>query len=262
MPQYYQYQKNVPLGPGQVLRHDQNGYFAGPPLSAQAPPPAQTPAGYYAGAITSDPAYIQGTQNIRADVNAQGVNSADAVRRLLIQYGMVPQGFQDPYGWVDEQTKQLAGQNTEAGLSTFARLKRAYEMATKQGSRGLAARNMLPSGAQTQMRGENDLLYRQQQSDAINQMLEQANQSRSGYVDALRQAEIARQGLATDAAGRASQYAMPGAPPRRPPAGIPKPNTVRAGFTPGWRPPGFKAPVPPVRRPAYTAARPGGRRYA
>ena len=196
--------------------------------------PVQSAANYYAGLIKSDPQYIQGNMNLRAETDAGGTNSADALRRMLIQYGLVPEGFKDPYGWVNEQTKQLASQNTEAGLSTFARLKRAYDIATKRGSRELASRGMLQSGALTQQRGENDLLYRQQQSDAINGMLDQANQNRMSYAEQMRQAEVARQGLATDAATRAGALAQPAAVPRPLPVVTPpKPRPKPIVGTPG-----------------------------
>lgn len=209
----YQWQAQPYVGPGQVLRHDARGYYAGAPLN----PNPQLPADFYANLIKGDPLYNQGTQDLRASTDAAGTNSADAIRRMLIQYGVVPEGFKDPYGWVNDETKQLAGKNTEAGLSTFARLKRAYDMATKKGSRDLAARGMLQSGALTQQRGENDLLYRQNQSDAVNQLLEGAGSARSSYADTMRQAEAQRTQLAQSAAERAAAFAPPTSAPKLPP---------------------------------------------
>lgn len=177
---------------------------------------AQDPAAFYRGLINSDPSVIQGGANLRAQGIQAGSNAGDAVRNLLIQYGGVPAAFKDQYGWVDPQTRELAGQSTTAGLSTLARLQKAYADTVDQRQRALAARGMIASGGLTQTLGEADLQNRQQQYDALNQLLSQINQQRSQFAQGELDRSQQLQQLQTDAAGRAATVPMPAAPVEQP----------------------------------------------
>lgn len=201
---------------------------AAAPKPAAAPAPA--PASQYSSYIQADPAYVQGTQDLRAQGDAYGAQSADAVRRAIIEYGMVPEGYQDPYGWVNDETRQLAAKNTAAGLSRFAQLQRAYQTAVKQGRRALAARGMLQSGALTQTLGEADLNNRLNQYNALQGLLDTSNAQRFGYAQNMLGLQQQQTGLARDASTRAAAYA-----PSAPAAPAAAPVRTTAAAEPAWQ---------------------------
>jgi hypothetical protein len=154
----------------------------GPPVytpGAGAPPPV-TPAtgpdsitvgatpGYtpdYTGAIQSDPGYAAAqAANQQAQNTAQAQRQAQ-MRAAVIQYGGMPQGYQDAYGDIDQATLDAAKNNQ---YSTLAGLNRNYQQSTEQFRRALAARGALQSGDLNYGQDQIDTGYGQNEYDAGN----------------------------------------------------------------------------------------------
>jgi hypothetical protein len=101
---------------------------------------------------------------------------------MLVQFGLVPEGFTDPYGDVDPTTRTLAEQNTTSGISIAARLKQALQDAQRESSRRLAAKGLRRSGARGYQLRRSQLGYDQQYSDAVNKLLGGANETYRGFA--------------------------------------------------------------------------------
>ena len=149
--------------------------------------------------ILNDPLFKQA----QGDLSAQGVSDASqraaAIRRLLIDYGLVPDfakaganlglsgaalGFANSD--VDALTRELAAKNTAAGLSTKAKLDAANQNNITAIRNALAARGMYQSGELGYGLGENEKQYQQASTDAEKQVLGGIEQAASGYTNAER----------------------------------------------------------------------------
>lgn len=131
----------------------------------------QQRADYYRNLAHGTGDYITGAGDLNAQAAGSTASSAEQIRQQLIAFGIIPEGYQDKYGWVNDETRQLAAQNTAAGTSTFARLQKAYADAARQHKRQLAARGMLNSGSTAYGMQEQALLQRQNLSDATSKLL-------------------------------------------------------------------------------------------
>lgn len=98
-----------------------------------------------------DPAAHPRYQQILAGINAAGAsdlaNSRAAIQQALIAFGMIPEGFNDTLGALDDNIRNLIGKNSAAGLSTVAQLQDARKDAIKQLVNNLSARGLRRSGA-------------------------------------------------------------------------------------------------------------------
>lgn len=121
-----------------------------------------------------------------AGYNAQGVQNqaqlSAAQMRALIQYGQVPSMSLPGSPSVDPATQQLASQNTAAGTSTVAALRRAYNLQQQGSDASLAARGILRSGAYGQHAAENLQGYNQAGYQADQQLLDYLQGLYSGYL--------------------------------------------------------------------------------
>lgn len=112
----------------------------------------------------------------------------------------------------DAQT--LAQQNTDAGLSTTARLNQANTDALQSIRANLNKRGLLNSGETGYQLNRQDLSYRQAQFDATQKILGVLQQYQSGYLSAEQAREEALAAAFTAAAGRVQQSnpSVPGTP--------------------------------------------------
>lgn len=172
----------------------------------QTPQLAQQPGGQpqggldYTALFTSDPILQAALGQITAQ-NQQAQTALTAARqRALIEHGAIP----DPGTLssaltgnvgddITDSTRQLAGQATEAGLSTLARLRRDYERQQEADVANLAGRGMLRSGAYRQHSTENLRNLQLGQYDAQQTLLDRLAGLWQGY-----------QGQQADSASRAA----------------------------------------------------------
>ena len=243
------------------------GYNAvtGTPLpgSAATPAPFTTPAApagsggtfNYTDLLKNDTLL----NNTLSGLSAQGVADQAALRagqqKAVIGFGQVPSAIlADPTvaSAIDQTTRDLAQQNTQAGLSTAAKLKQAYDQATQAHVADEAARGMLRSGAYGQHSAEDLLGYNQAQDTATSQLLDYLNGLYTGYL----QQQQALQGQATAASGDALNRII-----NEITAGLISGGSVNGGgnTTPAPAPPPPVSPSLPVEYVPGTIVRPGQR---
>lgn len=101
--------------------------------------------------------------------------------KLASQLGMTQSDLQNVLG---PDAQKLAQENTDAGLSTQARLNQANQNATHQLLASLNKRGILNSGETAHDLDQQNLAYRQAQSDAYQKFLGYLQQYQQGYLTA------------------------------------------------------------------------------
>lgn len=157
-----------------------------PPLPAAAPSVTVAGSTYtpdYKSLIENDPAYLAAQSAASASSGAAQAQRKKLLQQAFVQYGgAMPAGFTDPYGDIDQATKDAAAANQN---STIARLKTSYDQSRDQFMKQLAARGALQSG---ELGYGQDQLQRgldQQEYDAGNQFLSGINGVYGDYTGTL-----------------------------------------------------------------------------
>lgn len=183
-------------------------------------------------------------QQIRAMIEAQRAAAAasrkESIRDALIAFGLVPEGFQDPYGDIDQTTRDLASANTTSGISAYARMREALSMAQRDSSRNLTARGLRRSGDRGYQINKNQLGFDRNYSDALNSLLGGAKNIYSNFA----QGEYGRQMSLADSLRQSMQNWSP--PPRINPPAAPTTTTPETGpayYSNTWGQPGYKKPL-------------------
>jgi len=141
----------------------------------------------YATAIKQNPALMALRAMYEAASVSDAAQRAQAIQKALIQFGEVPEGFDLD---VTPETSQLAGENTQAGLSSLARLAKWNTDQRRDIASGLAARGMLRSGEYGHQLGEQALGFKQQQYDSRQQLLDYLNGLQQAFLAAERQRQF------------------------------------------------------------------------
>lgn len=181
------------------------------------------------GDLTASPYYQQYQSQIQAAQAADLSSMKSQLQQLLIQFGLVPEGFQDKYGALDDTIRQLIQKNTDTGVSQYARLLESKADAQRNAIQNLAARGLSRSGAKGYALRRGGLDFNRAQSDALSQVLGRANELQGGYASR----EMERQsGLAQLLAQLASTWSgsrytprPPQVSPPAPPAAVAPPST-------------------------------------
>lgn len=200
--------------------------------------PDRTIPGYtpdYNAIVAGDPLLRQELANLSASGIASEAQRRGAVQRAVIGYGETP-ALQGDLGYlagdIDPLTRQLASQNTGAGLSTTGRMTRTHSEALSNLRYALAARGMLRSGATGVGVGQEGDRYKQARYDAANQLIDYLSGVSSAWAEAQRNLAIGRAGAQSGARSRAISENPPVAPttiagePAIPPLTIPGPEVV------------------------------------
>lgn len=189
--------------------------------------------------IENDPLYKQTQADIAASRIADQAGLSAARARALTMFGDVPTDVAQANpalvgnvaGDITDTVRQLAAQNTEAGNSTVARLKQAYDENIHALQNSLAARGILSSGETGYQLGKQNLSYQQSRYDAIQQLLDLLAGYQSSY-------------LTNDAALRAQlNAAAQAAAGRIPPDTVSPPAPPSFGFGPSNPIPDYFAPL-------------------
>lgn len=165
----------------------------------------------YKSLIANDPVFSQ----LKQDLAAQGIQDAggraSAVQRALIQFGQVPDfnatglnGLNPE--WlnqdVTDQTRQLASQNTESGMSVTARQASQFDKNLRAIKNALAARGALRSGETGYQLGEAQKQYDTQRYDSTQELLDYIAGAQQGFTAAERARQAQAAQAAESAAGR------------------------------------------------------------
>jgi hypothetical protein len=137
------------------------------------------------------------------------------IQRAVTQFGSVPDltslakqlgmSLADVQNALGPQIAQLAKENTDAGLSTEARLGQANTDAISSIRSELNKRGLLNSGETGYQLDRQNTSYRQAESDATNKLLDYLNQYQQGYLTAQQQREGTLSSAFSDAANRQFQ---------------------------------------------------------
>lgn len=138
--------------------------------------------GGFGGDLTANPYYQQYMAQMQATDAADLSGVKSALQQLLIQFGLVPQGFQDKYGALDDTIKQLIQKNTDTGISAYARLLQQKDDAQRAAIQNLAKRGLTHSGEKGFDLRRGTLDWNRSYSDALNTVLGSANQLQTGYA--------------------------------------------------------------------------------
>lgn len=183
----------------------------------------QSGGGGGGSSLTMNPYYMQ------AQTAAQAADAADlsgtkgAIQQLLIAFGLVPEGFQDKLGVIDETVKSLIQKNTESGISQYARLQEAKNDVLRGTVAQGAATGSRRSGAQGWRLRRNQLGADRNFSDTLQALLGAIGQHESGYAS---RAYGRQMSLAQLLASLSASWRPPSSGPRTPPAGPTGPPTV------------------------------------
>lgn len=132
--------------------------------------------------LLASPWFQQAQAAVNAARAADEAYRRQAIEQMLIQFGVVPPGFTDPYGDITQTTRDLAQQNTASGISAAARLKQALADANRDTIQKLTARGLRRSGARGYGLRRNQLGYDQSYSDAVAKLLQGANAAYNSFA--------------------------------------------------------------------------------
>lgn len=161
-------------------------YLTPTATTATTPPGATAAPVDYTTLLNNDPILGQSRSNIAAAGIGNQAQLTAARRAALASYGSVPGNLTAAGNFgqdIDETTRQLAAQATSGGVSTIARLQRAYDLANQGDVANVAARGLLRSGATGQHLSDNLLGYNIAGYDAQQKLLDYLNGLWQGYQD-------------------------------------------------------------------------------
>lgn len=198
--------------------------------------------------LFANPYYQQYQSQLQAQQAADLSDTKSQLQQLLIQFGMVPTGFKDSYGAIDDTIRNLIEQNTASGISQYARMMEGKDDVRRESLNRLGSRGLSRSGARGYRLRRNSLDFDRQFSDTLNSVLGNANALQSGYAGR----ELQRQQNLSQMLAQLSQQWSPvptGGSPFQP-QGVPQPQMYqsKAGMS----------PYKPVQDGTYT----GGALYA
>ncbi len=183
--------------------------------------------------IFSSPYYQQYQASLQAAQAADLADTKSQIQNLLVQFGLVPGSFQDKYGAVNDTIRNLIKQNTESGISQYARMLEGKQDAQRGTVSGLASRGLLRSGAKGYQLRRNTLNFDRTLSDAMNAVLGNVNQFQSGYANREYQRQ---QSLAQFLQQLAQSYRPPSPSSSYTPAPPPAPQSPQPQFNaPGFQ---------------------------
>lgn len=154
---------------------------------------------------TSDPYYQMIASQTDAARQADAANRRANIRNSLIAFGMVPQGYGDKYGDIDQATRDAIQKNTDTGISTYARLLGARQEANTALMNRIGARGLFRSGAKGHGLRKNQLEYDRSLADSLAQLMQNVNGFNSSYANN----ELARQNALASALAQAYQNYVP-----------------------------------------------------
>ena len=126
-----------------------------------------------AGGMSPDAYFNQIKSMLQAQAQAEAAGTKSQLQKLLIGFGMVPEGFDDKLGVLDDLTKDLIAKNTSSGISQYARLLEAKGDNTKALIGRLSHTGLRRSGAKGAKLRKGQLDYDRLISDSLQEVLSQ-----------------------------------------------------------------------------------------
>jgi hypothetical protein len=123
------------------------------------------------GGMSPDAYFNQLKSMLQAQKQAEEASTKGMLQKLLIGFGMVPEGFEDKLGVLDDLTKNLIAQNTGSGISQYARMLEAKGDNTKALIGRLSHTGLRRSGTKGAKLRKGQLDYDRLLSDSLQEVL-------------------------------------------------------------------------------------------
>jgi hypothetical protein len=201
-----------------------------PPTTA---PTSSGPPDLYQMALNS-PWYQQVVAANNAAAAADAANRKSSIQTMLTQFGLVPQGFQDKYGDIDNTTRGLIDANTKSGISTVARMKEGLTDELRSSSRRLASKGLRRSGARGYNMRRSQMTYDRNFSDAISKLLGSAQSTYSGFASGEYNRQLGLSSALANAINQMSNY-YNGFSPGGQQTNLPSWSQANPGVAPPWQ---------------------------
>ncbi len=142
----------------------------------------QDPGGDPGGGGMPDAYYQQLQSQLMAQGAADKSQTRAAIQQALIGFGLVPEGFKDKLGALDDTTRALIEKNTKTGISGYARMLEGKSDAQKALINRLSASGLRRSGAKGYKLRRGQLDWDRQYQDAIAALLSDVGGRYEGYA--------------------------------------------------------------------------------
>lgn len=152
---------------------DQYTWTPGLPGARGGSGPGDMGGGGGQGGMTPDAYFNQLKSMLQAQAQAEAASTKSQLQKLLIGFGMVPEGFDDKLGVLDQLTKDLIAKNTQSGISQYARLLEAKGDNTRSLIGRLSSSGLRRSGAKRAKLRKGQLDYDRILSDSLQEVLSQ-----------------------------------------------------------------------------------------
>lgn len=171
-------------GPSVLSENRPNAYMNGLPGANNngAGGPGVGGGGGGSSAMFSNPYYQQAEAATRAAGAADLSGTRGQLQQLLIAFGLVPEGFQDKLGVLDDTIRALIQKNTDTGISQWARMLEAEGDSIKSIVNSAATSGQRRSGAYGYRLRRNSLNNNRNRSDVLSALLGKIGSEESGFA--------------------------------------------------------------------------------
>jgi hypothetical protein len=119
---------------------------------------------------------------LQSQAAAERAGTKSTIQQMLIGLGLVPQGFKDEMGALDDTTRALIEKNTASGISTWARLQEAAKDEERDTLTRLSAQGLRRSGAKGFKLRRGQLKKDRAQADLLAQFLGDVGNRYQGFA--------------------------------------------------------------------------------
>lgn len=136
-------------------------------------------------------AYIRQLQSLLdAQSVAQKSDTRAAIQQALIGYGVVPEGFKDELGALDDTTKALIQKNTDTGISGYARMLQDKQDTQRSMLSALSSRGLRRSGAKGFLGRRAQLDWDRKSADATAALLQSIGAQQKAFAEGEQQRKM------------------------------------------------------------------------
>lgn len=162
---------------------DQWTWTPGLPGARGGSGPGDLGGGGDSSSVFGNPYFQQFQAANQAQQTADLSDTKSQIQQILIQLGLIPGNYVDKLGALDDTIRQLIEQNTQSGISQYARMLEAKSDVQRETVGNLAARGLSRSGAKGHRLRRNQLNFDRNFSDALTAVLSNIGQLQSGYAN-------------------------------------------------------------------------------
>ena len=121
---------------------------------------------------------------------AQKADTRAAIQQALIGYGVVPTGFKDELGALDDTTRALIQKNTDTGISGYARMLQDKQDAQRSMLAALSSKGLRRSGAKGFLGRRGQLDWDRKSADATAALLQNIGAAQKSFAEGEQQRKM------------------------------------------------------------------------